>query len=140
MSEAVHEPGLFPEPVRLIPAAPQELTRGQREQRKVARRIVSGKHPLGYVPLHPQAIRNPEQREGGPRCGGCAHRATIDHNTKGYPKCMKPTTYGDVVTYPRATASETSDIRAWWPACYDFLDKETDEGRRAIMRLRGEDV
>lgn len=121
MSMAVDEPGLFEEPPRLLPAEPEgPLTRGQKTRRKVARRILAGTHPLGYVPLHPLASRDPDDREAGPRCGGCAHRRT-DY---GYPKCFKPFSYGDKTTYPRATHSETSDVRAWWPACHDYQEQE----------------
>lgn len=117
------EPGLFPAPPSLVPDAPVKdpTSRGERARARIARRIATGTHPLGYLPLHPQACRDPLDREAGPRCGGCIHRG----HKFGYPKCQKPFTYGDITTYPRVTGSESSDLRAWWPACPDYVAKET---------------
>ena len=125
------DPGLFdlPDGAYVAPPPPEQLTRAQRRQRLVATRIAQGKHPLGYVPLHPQASR---QRDGeGPTCGSCQFRTLIRHHDKTYPKCHLPTLIDGKTTHPRDTGCESSDIRAWWPACRDYQakiieDRETD--------------
>lgn len=107
-----------PDDAYVIPPAPEELTRGERRKRLVEKRIRSGIHPLGYVALHPDASKN---REGpGPRCGGCVYRELFQWRDRTYPKCMLPSQRGDKTVYPRNTGCESSDIRAWWPACRDY--------------------
>lgn len=97
-------------------AAP-ELTRGEKRARTVENRILSGQHPLGYggryLPLHPDAPRTVDRAAPGPRCGTCAHREIQSYHNKTYPKCM----FGDGI---RVTGCESSDVRAWWPACRDY--------------------
>lgn len=118
------DPGLFdvPESAYLIPPEPEDLSRGERRKRLVAIRILSGLHPLGYVGLHEQAAR---VRGGeGLTCGDCVFRDTRWHHGKSYPKCFLPTQVGDRTVYPRETGGESSDIRAWWPACTDFKPKD----------------
>ncbi|QCG77799.1 hypothetical protein QLQ77_gp53 [Gordonia phage Reyja] len=104
-----------------VPAAPAEqLTRGQRRQRLVDARIAASTHPLGYLPLHPQAAHG---RDGdGLRCGSCRWRVTIRHHDRTYPKCHYPDHLG---RHPRDTACESSDVRAWWPACHDHEEDPT---------------
>ena len=114
------DPGLFdvPADAYLIPPEPEQLTRGEKRKRLVEKRIAQGTHPLGYVPLHPDA---PRERDGdGPRCGSCQFRVLLSHHDKTYPKCHFPSQRGDKVIHPRDTGCESSDIRAWWPACRDF--------------------
>ena len=109
---------LFPEPPgRIIPPEPEQLTAGEKMRRRQAARIVNGYHPLGEpLRLHPDASRDPEDRTGpGPRCGGCRWRELV---YGGIPKCL----WGEQQV--RDTRSETSDVRAWWPACVDFEPRE----------------
>lgn len=106
------DPSLFPD---LIPAdepTPEQLGRGARRQRLIAARIASGEHPLGRnIRLHPDAARG---RDGeGLRCGTCRWRGVTGHHDYSYPKCL----YGNGI---RATRSESTDLRAWWPACVDY--------------------
>lgn len=104
----------LPADARIAPAEPEPATRGQRRTRLVAARIASGTHPLGYVGLHPDAAR--ERGGDGPRCGTCRFRVLQSHHDKKYPKCV----YGNGI---RVSGCESSDIRAWWPACRDWAGR-----------------
>jgi hypothetical protein len=110
----------------VIPPEPEELTRGERRKRLVATRIATGIHPLGRpVLLHADANRDPEDRATGPRCGTCVFRVLLSHHDKTYPKCWYPSTTS--YPHPRDTHSDSSDIRAWWPACSGWQPKEDDD-------------
>ncbi|WP_166905952.1 hypothetical protein [Mycobacterium sp. DL440] len=112
--------GLFevPADAYLIPPEPEQLSRSEKRHRLIAKRIAQGMHPLGYVRLHPDASK---ERDGvGPRCGGCRFRVVTSYRDKTYPKCHFPTRRGDKTVHLRDTGCESSDIRAWWPACTDF--------------------
>lgn len=109
----------------VIPPEPEQLTRGERRKRLVAKRIAQGVHPLGYVRPYPDAAKftpgtTDECIAEGLRCGDCVHRVLFSHHDHTYPKCHYPVTVGDRTTYPRETGCESSDIRAWWPACATF--------------------
>lgn len=106
----------IPDDAWVVPPPKEELTRGERRQRLVATRIAAGVHPLGRpVLLHPDASRDPEDR-GGPRCGGCEFRQLVEYHNRKWPKCWYPGAF----PHPRDTHCESSDIRAWWPACKEF--------------------
>lgn len=95
----------------------EPLTRGERMRALHERRIAQGAHPLaGIVPLalHPDAPR--DHYSPGPRCGGCRWRQTTWHHSRTFPKCH-------VQDGLFATHSETSDVRAWWPACTHYQPK-----------------
>jgi len=112
-----------PEDAWVIPPPKEELTRGERRKRLVDTRIATGIHPLGRpVMLHPEASRDPENRATGPRCGDCVFRQLVHYHDRAWPKCWYP----DIESYPhpRDTNCESSDIRAWWPACRDFRPEE----------------
>lgn len=114
--------GLFdlPADAYLIPSPPEELSRGERRRRLIYTRIANGEHPLGKgIRLHPDAAKDIGDNKDGLRCGACRYRVTIRHHDKTYPKCHFPTTFGGKPTYPRDTGCESSDVRAWWPACID---------------------
>lgn len=105
------DPGLFELDPSAAPDEPETLGRGARRQRLIANRIATGVHPLGNVLLHVDAARG---REGdGLRCGTCRWRDLTRHHDRVYPKCW----FGDGI---RATHCESSDVRAWWPACTDY--------------------
>lgn len=112
------EPGLFDPPEGWIPPedrTPEPVSRGEKRQRLVERRIRDGIHPLGYVSLHPHAAR---ERDGeGLRCGTCQFRELQEHHNRTYPKCL----YGNG---KRVSGCESSDIRAWWPACRDYQTRQ----------------
>lgn len=108
-----------PDDAWVIAPAPEKLTRGELAKRRIALRIINGEHPLGRgLRLHPDASRDPEDRAGaGPRCGTCRFRVQA-----GWPKCHWP----DPATghHVRDTGCEASDIRAWWPACADYQQRD----------------
>lgn len=105
------EPPPAPPPVEREPA-------GRRRIRRQAALLARGRHPLaamfGPLFLHPQAAPAEDRRADGLRCGSCALR---QKNAWGYPKCVA----GNGV---RASHSEASDVRAWWPACTDYQPRE----------------
>ncbi len=113
------EPGLFTEPQRLVPPVPPVLTRGERRRRLVATRIATGVHPLGRpVLLHQEACRDPGDHESGLRCGTCRFRQLLTYHNRTYAKCHYPDL--EKFPHPRDTHCESSDIRAWWPACAQY--------------------
>jgi hypothetical protein len=119
------EPGLFAEPEHSGAIRLPALTSGERRQSLVATRIANGEHPLGRpVLLHHSASRT--ILEAGhettlPTCGDCKFRVLLKHNTRTYPKCWYPDLHR--YPHPRDTGCESSDIRAWWPACREFERK-----------------
>jgi hypothetical protein len=113
----------IPAEAYVLPPPPENLSPGEKRQRRIAERIATGEHPLGYpVMLHDGASRDPGNRDDGPRCGQCRFRVLLQHHDRTYPKCWFP----DLERYPhpRDSHSETSDIRAWWPACRQFERSE----------------
>lgn len=86
-----------------------------RRQNLVAARISTGWHPLGrHSRLHPDAAHDTTNHDGsGLHCGTCRFREIRRYHDKSYPKC----TYGNGI---RISHSDTSDVRAWWPACTDY--------------------
>lgn len=119
--------GLFelPEGSYIPTPEPENLSRGEKRRRLVAKRIASGEHPLGYpVMLHPQASRSAfNDGTDTPRCGDCKFRVLLSHHDRTYPKCWYP----DLNKYPhpRDSHCESSDIRRWWPACQQFQKEES---------------
>lgn len=115
------DPGLFevPADAYLLPPEPENLTPTERFHRRIAARIATGIHPLGKdIRLHADAAR--ERGGTGLTCGGCRFRENLRHHNKSYPKCRMPLRVGERTWYPRDTHSDSSDVRAWWPACKDF--------------------
>ncbi|RCG27207.1 hypothetical protein DQ384_26165 [Sphaerisporangium album] len=95
-----------PEPT---PPAPQESDTVRRTRRQ-AEMLAAGIHPLSallsvQLRLHPEAAPHDDRTAPGRRCGTCQSRYL---NHRNFPKCRL-----------RATSSEASDCRAWWPACVD---------------------
>lgn len=99
------------------------MTTGQRRRQRQLTVIHFGGHPLSllvgakHIPLHPDAPRTDDTTVPGPRCGTCLHRLTLLHHDDSYPKCTLPDAAGRM---SRATHSEASDCRAWWPACGSY--------------------
>lgn len=122
-----YDGGLFEvdESQRTAPEPKEQLTRTQQYHRRVSRRIGGGIHPLGEpIRLHALAPRDLDYREAqnsdstGPRCGDCRFRELLSlPSGRRVPKCHLPTVISGRETYPRDTASETSDVASWWPAC-----------------------
>lgn len=115
MTEALFD---VPDDAYIIAPEPEKLTRAERRHRLIATRIAQGLHPLGYIRLHPEASR--DRDGGGPRCGDCRFREVLSYHNRSYPKCRYSVQRGDKTIYPRDTGCESSDIRAWWPACWTF--------------------
>ncbi len=97
---------LFGDPIvpEDVPQPVQEEPRLSAGARATARRraqAAAGVNPLTGVatPIHLV----------GATCGGCLHRVTTTWHRKSYPKCDA---HSD-----RASHSEASDVRAYWPAC-----------------------
>lgn len=98
--------------------APKESA-GVRRTKRQAALLAAGKHPLSTVltrslRLHAEAAPADDHQAEGRRCGTCQFR---QQNGWGYPKC----TFGNGL---RASHSEASDCRAWWPACTDHQPHE----------------
>ncbi|HXG03241.1 MAG TPA: hypothetical protein VNO23_07530 [Candidatus Binatia bacterium] len=108
------------EPVPPAPPPERESHDVRRTKRQKAL-LAAGKHPLSAVlsrslRLHAEAAPHDDRRAEGRRCDSCAFLAK---NGWGYLKC----TFGDGL---RASHSEASDVRRWWPACVDHQFKESN--------------
>lgn len=128
------EPGLFevPPEAYVVPPPAEKLTAGQRRERLVQARIARGEHPLGRIRIHAEAA--PGREGDGLRCSGCRFRVTVrGPSGRGWPKCRLPLVIGGRETFPRDTSSETSDIRAWWPACVDYEPREIPVLKSAVI-------
>ncbi len=113
------DPALFDVPGQQQVPAVEEIGRGERRRRLIERRIAFGEHPLGRkIPLHPDAPR--DRTSDGPRCGTCQHRTLYQHHSRTYPKCD----FGEGI---RRSGCESSDVRAWWPACHDYQPNPATE-------------
>jgi hypothetical protein len=141
---------LFPaDGMRVAPSPEEEgITQGERLRRRQAARIAAGYHPLAMggstQRLHPDADRalDKDAPQSGPTCGTCRFRETVGGHARSFPKCLwgyvnRPMTDAElaarpasssatrVVYYgPRYANSESSDVRAWWPACTDHQPRE----------------
>jgi hypothetical protein len=112
--------------------AQEELTAGQRLRARQAARITRGHHPLSTaygVPLrlHPDAPRDARKDDDRdyPRCGSCTYREVVGGaHERRFPKCLFGYDGSRWWTAFRASNSETSDVRAWWPACVDYARAE----------------
>jgi hypothetical protein len=93
--------------------------------------LARGRHPLETIVrrpllLHAEAAPAGDRGAAGRRCGDCRFRALAAGHDRSYPKCVLP---GPGGTPPaRATSSEASDVRAWWPACSDHQWRPLGEG------------
>ena len=128
------------EPLRTVPEVvePEKMTAGERLRRRQAARIASGLHPLSMngaiIRLldGPRPLDKGQAGHAGPykSCGDCVFRQAIPGGNRDFPKCVfgartVTRTWGGPQTYvyterPRASHSESSDVRAWWPACVNF--------------------
>lgn len=125
------------EPMRTLPVEPEKLTAGEKLRRRQAARIDSGLHPLSMngaiIRLldGPRPLDKGQASHAGPykSCGDCVFRQQASGGNRAFPKCAfgahtVARTWGGqshvTTEYPRASHSEASDVRAWWPACVDF--------------------
>ncbi len=124
MTEVPLFPGFEPPQVDTGPA----LSPDQRRTRRQADAIALGRHPLTGGPLHPLASRHrdADAPKADPfTCGSCRFREVLRYHGKGYPKCVNPGALS-AEEYERRgpatiTHSAASDVRAWWPACRDYV-------------------
>jgi hypothetical protein len=120
---------LFP-----MPASTTGVERGEWIDKGISGRakvrIALGKHPLECVQpglnLHPDASRDPEDRAPGPRCGTCRFAVAVTWHNKRYNKCGYPNAALDDDA-ARASHSEQTDLRLWWPACMTYEPNENGE-------------
>lgn len=85
------------------PVAP-ELSAGRRLTLRQHADIARGVHPLTKEPLLDPLPGT---------CGDCAFRTQVNAGAKVYPKCYRPGV--------RRSASVTTDVRAFWPACPGYV-------------------
>lgn len=78
------------------PPAPPKLTAGQKLRNRQQMLIDQGVHPLTKLRL----------ANNDHTCGDCIHRVLV-RMANAYPKCDQTS----------MSHSETTDCRAWWPAC-----------------------
>lgn len=106
--------GFDPDPV---PHKDPNLSADRRLTLRQQANIRAGVHPLTRGQLHPQASRT-ATREDGTRqpltCGTCVFRESVQWHNRTYPKCVS-----HARTY--LTHGTTTDVRAWWPACPNYL-------------------
>lgn len=116
--------GMDPTP---LPSPGQSLTRRQ------AAAIAARSHPLSlplgtHLPLHPDAVADPDERVGGPRCGGCAFASSLDYHNRRYLKCLAAVPNGGPAPGPsRLSHGTATDLRRWWPACRDWQPRDGDD-------------
>lgn len=93
---------------------------------RAAIRIGLGYHPLANVApnlkLHADACSDVTDRESGPRCRGCVFAVPAGWHGKAYRKCAygSPDPQMTLEGAERASHSEATDLRLWWPACTDY--------------------
>lgn len=110
------EHGITPVPAAAKPASLKDRQAGK---------IAAGEHPLSWVGDFPKRV--PLAPAGTGTCGTCAHKMRPHHHGRAYPKCAagafrSPDGNGFREAWPRASHSEATDIRAWWPACTAWED------------------
>jgi hypothetical protein len=112
-----------------IPAEPPpEESAGVRRTKRQAALLAGRRHPLSSplgisLWLHAEAAPADDKDAPGRRCGNCRWRQSMRGGNRSYAKCFAPGLVS-AETYercgpPRASHSEATDIRAWWPACKD---------------------
>lgn len=104
------------------PETPDGLSAGGRLRVRQQQDVTNGRHPLTGGRLHPDASRDRTARSGAHdrlTCGTCVHRVATHGGTAagGYPKC-------DAFGPKALTHSATTDVRAWWPACTSYEQKD----------------
>lgn len=110
-------------PWRVAPPPPDvdDRTADQRRRDRQMRELETGVHPITRRPLHPDAPPPGDQNAAGPRCGACRHRVLVHHHDRSWPKCWLGATDDDL---PYVTHGAASDVRAWWPACSAYEQRE----------------
>jgi hypothetical protein len=110
---------LFPGYESAVPPPGETLSAGQRLTLRQHRDVSNGRHPLTGTPTHPELGT----------CGTCRFRDQSNSQSgRTYPKCFweperAPGEMRPRWGWPRITSGAATDVRAWWPACADFLPK-----------------
>lgn len=109
--------------LRVEPDPGEALSAGRRRTIRQVEQVRAGTHPLlaalgaTDARLHPRASREAsrdDRRHLPFTCGTCRHLAAQRGTSGRYLKCA----FGDG---ERATRGPGTDVRAWWPACLDYL-------------------
>jgi hypothetical protein len=95
--------------------APESKRRASWPQRARAM-VAEGVHPITRRPVHPELGT----------CGDCRFRQFWSGGAKSYPKCAYGGDPDNPSTWRRATNGETTDVRAYYPACADHQPIEED--------------
>lgn len=109
------------------PPAVEDLSAGQRLTRRQQEQVTAGVHPLTGGPLHPLASRHRDRDAPATdpfTCGSCWHRTLMGYHGKRYAKCVQGAesdTESTMGRLPRVTHGPASDVRAWWPACPEYV-------------------
>ena len=115
------------EPITLPGPSEKDSPTVRRTKRQAAL-LLTRRHPLSSpmgisLFLHAEAAPADDRDAEGRRCGNCKWRQTETHHSRAYPKCYAPglvsAEWYEKHGPPRATHSEASDVRAWWPGCTD---------------------
>ena len=132
-------PGYEPERRELRPSEQPDLSADRRRTLRQAERIADGIHPLTRGPLHELASRH--RHANAPKndpftCGSCWFRAQFSAGNSKFAKCTFGMTneHRYVTDAPRISASVTTDVRAWWPACRDYSpsDRISNDAARSV--------
>jgi hypothetical protein len=112
--------------IKPVPTPPA-MNRGERLRARQSAKIAAGEHPLSNVGDKPSRVLLAP--EGTGTCGTCAHKMRPAHHGRAYPKCAAdafrdPAGTGFREVWPRAAHSESTDVRAWWPACTTYEPQE----------------
>jgi hypothetical protein len=100
---------LFPD-VDFPTVEPEPEPRPSTDRKRTLRQhadIAAGRHPL---------TRGPIERNGE-TCGTCVHRIRVSVHGRNWPKC-------DQQGRRFVTRSATTDVRAFWPACFRWEASE----------------
>ncbi len=110
------EDSLFPDLVPAVPEPVEKISAGRRLTMRQKRDVELGRHPLTGGKARPDLGT----------CGGCALRSLEFGGARSYPKCIQgasldttPRPAGPYMTHGPAT-----DVRAWWPACSQFVPRD----------------
>lgn len=98
-----------------LPGMPQVPDRDPGDDRTRRRSWTAHARQLVAEGIHP--LTRDRARPDLGTCGECVHRVHVEYHVKRWPKCdLGPNTHG-----------ETTDVRAWWPACKRFDPAETPD-------------